>query len=84
MKEINSKELEKKFDNGESILAHIDKATVKVNPPIKSIKQKVNVDIPIFFINELDKYASMFGMTRQAVIKSWLIEQWKINKKELL
>lgn len=37
--------------------------------------KRVNVDIPIWAIKELDKEASRRGITRQALIKTWLIDR---------
>jgi len=37
--------------------------------------KRVNVDIPAWAINELDKESSRRGITRQALIKTWLIDK---------
>jgi hypothetical protein len=35
----------------------------------------VNVDIPVWAIKELDRESNRRGITRQALIKTWLIDQ---------
>lgn len=44
--------------------------------------KRVNVDIPVWAIKELDKESDRRGITRQALIKTWLIDRIDvINKK---
>lgn len=37
--------------------------------------KRVNVDIPVWAIKELDKESDRRGITRQALIKTWLIDK---------
>jgi hypothetical protein len=37
--------------------------------------KRVNVDIPVWAIKELDRESNRRGITRQALIKTWLIDQ---------
>ncbi|MEY4630053.1 MAG: hypothetical protein RIQ81_173 [Pseudomonadota bacterium] len=37
--------------------------------------RRVNVDIPVWAITELDREASRRGITRQSLIKTWLIDR---------
>lgn len=37
--------------------------------------RRVNVDIPLWAIKELDKEAGRRGITRQSLIKTWLIDR---------
>jgi len=73
MKKISSEELDKKFDEGnEDILQYFDleNATRFYNKPIR-----INVDIPFWVVNALDKESQRIGVTRQFIIKMWLAER---------
>lgn len=37
--------------------------------------KRVNVDIPVWAIKELDREATRRGITRQSLIKTWLIDK---------
>ena len=37
--------------------------------------QRVNVDFPTWMVSSLDAEASRLGITRQAVIKTWIAER---------
>ena len=60
------KNLESRFDSGEAVLNYYDVDT-KV--------RRVNVDIPEWVIEALDKEANRRGVTRQSLIKHWLIDK---------
>jgi len=45
-------------------------------------QKHVNVDLPIWMVSELDKQASLIGVTRQSIIKVWLSERIKREKSE--
>jgi len=69
---IKAKELDKKFDEGKSILEHLDLS--KASRP--NLEQKrVNVDFPLWMIQLLDKEAKRLGVPRQSIIKIWLAER---------
>jgi len=69
---MKAKELDKKFDEGKSILKHLDLA--KARRPNQSQK-RVNVDFPLWMIQSLDKEAKRLGVPRQSIIKIWLAER---------
>jgi hypothetical protein len=69
---MKAKDLEKKFDNGEDISAHLDKS--KARRPGHE-QQRVNVDFPVWVIDGLDLQAARLGVTRQSVIKMWIAER---------
>jgi len=64
--------LDKKFDEGQSILKHLDLS--KAKRPNQEQK-RVNVDFPIGMIQSLDKEARRLGVPRQSIIKIWLAER---------
>lgn len=69
---MKAKELEKKFDEGQSIEKHLDLS--KARRPNQEQK-RVNVDFPLWMIQSLDKEAKRLGVPRQSIIKIWLAER---------
>ncbi|MBN2034841.1 MAG: CopG family transcriptional regulator [Deltaproteobacteria bacterium] len=69
---MKAKELDKKFDDEESIMNHLD--LTKARRPNQEQK-RVNVDFPIWMIQSLDKEAKRLGVPRQSIIKIWLAER---------
>ena len=73
-KKITAKEFDKKVENNEDLYDHFDfdKAIVV---------KRVNVDMPKWLIDELDREAIKLNVSRQAIIKIWLSDKVKENKK---
>jgi len=69
---MKAKELDKKFDDGKSILEHLDLS--KARRPNQEQK-RVNVDFPLWMIQSIDKEAKRLGVPRQSIIKIWLAER---------
>lgn len=70
---MKASKIDKVFDdNQEDILEHFDISQVKV---INEDLKRVNIDIPVWMINSLDKEAKHIGISRQAVIKMWLADK---------
>ena len=70
---MKATDLDEKFDeNKEDILEHFDLSTA-TRPNLK--QKRINVDFPEWVINSLDKEASRIGVTRQSIIKMWLVER---------
>ena len=65
-------EFDRRFDEGESIF---DLAEVRSvwHPNLEP--QRVNVDFPKHFLVKLDREAQLRGISRQALIKTWLYER---------
>lgn len=76
---MKAKELDKKFDEGKSVIDHLDLS--KARRPNQEQK-RVNVDFPLWMIQSLDKEAKRLGVPRQAIIKIWVAE--RLNKSDLL
>ena len=72
---MKAKELDKKFDDGQNILKHLDLSRAK-RP--NQEQRRVNVDFPLWMIQSLDKEAKRLGVPRQSIIKIWLAE--RLNK----
>lgn len=69
---MKAKELDKKFDAGEDISQYLD--IPKARRPQQDQK-RVNVDFPVWMIQQLDKEARRLGVPRQSIIKVWVAER---------
>ena len=69
-----AKNLEAKFDAGEDVSDYFD---LKSFRRVNHAKSRVNVDIPVWMIRQLDLAASRYGIARQALIKHWLADRLK-------
>ena len=70
---MKAKDFDKKFDDNKSdIINDLDLSTVK-RPNQK--QKRINVDFPTWVIDSLDREASRVGVTRQSIIKLWLVER---------
>jgi hypothetical protein len=70
---MKSKIFDKKFDDNKvDIIGDLDLSTLK-RP--NQEQKRVNVDFPTWVIDSLDKEASRVGVTRQSIIKLWLVEK---------
>ena len=74
---ITAKEFDRRFDAGEDISEFLDWDDAR-RPGLEP--RRVNVDLPGWMITELDKQASLIGVTRQSIIKVWLSERIKTEK----
>ena len=69
---MKASDLEKLFDDGENIVAHLDLS--RVIRPGEQL-QRVNVDFPLWMIQALDRESKRLGVPRQSVIKFWIAEK---------
>lgn len=69
---MKAAEFDKKFDDGENILADLD--LTQARRPGEETK-RINVDFPKWMVTSLDREARRLGVTRQSVIKMWLAER---------
>jgi len=63
---MKAKEFDKKFDDGEDVLKHLELAKAR---RVEQEQKRVNVDFPIWMIHSLDKEAKRLGIPRQSLIK---------------
>lgn len=68
---MKAEQLDKLFDEGDSILEHFDLSTAR-RPGLET--KRVNVDFPVWMIDSLDREAQRLGINRQAVIKTWIAQ----------
>lgn len=69
---MKAKSFEEKFESGDEILQHLDLS--KAKRPMQKQK-RINVDIPEWMVDSLDREAGRVGVTRQSIIKVWLAER---------
>ena len=70
---MKAKNFDKKFDDNKTdIIDDLDLSTLK-RP--NQAQKRINIDFPIWVIDSLDKEASRIGVTRQSIIKLWLVER---------
>ncbi len=69
---MKAKTFDKRFDRREDISKHLDLS--KAVRPVREQK-RVNVDLPVWMVQSLDKEARRLGVTRQSIIKVWLAER---------
>ena len=70
---MKAKDFDKKFDeNKTDIIDDLDLFTLK-RP--NQQQKRVNVDFPVWVIDSLDKEVGRVGVSRQSIIKLWLVEK---------
>lgn len=70
---MKAEDFDKKFDNNEvDIIEDLDLTSFK-RP--NQTQKRINVDFPSWVIDSLDKAAKKTGVTRQSIIKVWLVER---------
>ena len=72
MGSMKASEFDRKFDNGENVLANLDIS--KARRPDEAI-QSFSLDFPKWRVVSLDREARRLGVSRQSIIKMWLAER---------
>ncbi len=67
----SARNLEERFDRGESILDYFE-----------TDNKRVRTDLPPWAIKALDQEAARRGISRQALIKTWLVDRLDLLGKE--
>ena len=70
---MNTKEFDKKFDDNKEDI--IDNLNLSTKRRINQEQKRINVDFPSWVVESLDKEAARIGVTRQSIIKVWLVER---------
>lgn len=73
-KTIKAKDFEEKFEHGEDLSDFLD---------LDFSIQRVNVDFPVWMIQKLDKESKRLGVSRQAIIKTWIGDKLDSSKKKV-
>lgn len=70
---MKAKDFDKKFDEGaEDINDDLDLSTAR---RVNQDQKRINVDFPSWIVDSLDREAARIGVTRQSIIKVWLVER---------
>ena len=69
---MNNSEFDRRFDDGDSIIEVLDVTAARRQ---RLEQKRVNVDFPIWMVEQLDQEANRLGVTRQSIIKVWLAER---------
>ncbi len=70
---MKARSFDKKFDNNkQDVINDLDLSTIK-RPNQK--QKRINVDFPSWVVDSLDREAGRIGVTRQSIIKLWLVER---------
>jgi hypothetical protein len=75
---MTAKQLDRHFDNGGSI-EHLIVPGSETRPGLEL--KRINGDVPIWIVSELDKEAARIGITRLSVLKGWLAERAEALRK---
>lgn len=70
---MKAKDFDSKFDEGEDDI--IDDLEVKSARRVNQEAKRINVDFPAWVVESLDREAARIGVTRQSIIKVWLVER---------
>lgn len=72
---MKAKDFDKKFDEDkEDIIDDLDLSSAR---RVNQAQKRINVDFPSWVVESLDREAARIGVTRQSIIKVWLVERLK-------
>lgn len=70
---MNAEEFDEKFDaDKEDVVDDLDLSTTR---RVNQEQKRINVDFPSWVVEALDREAARIGVTRQSIIKVWLVER---------
>ena len=70
---MKAKAFDRKFDEGsEDVVDDLDLSTAS---RLNQRQKRINVDFPVWVVEALDREAARVGVTRQSIIKVWLVER---------
>lgn len=70
---MKAKDFEKKFEEDqEDIIDDLDLSSAR---RVNQAQKRINVDFPAWVVESLDREAARIGVTRQSIIKVWLVER---------
>lgn len=70
---MKAKDFDKKFEDGqEDIVDDLDLSSAR---RVNQEQKRINVDFPAWVVESLDREAARIGVTRQSIIKVWLVER---------
>lgn len=70
---MKAKDFDKKFEKDqEDIVDDLDLSSAR---RVNQAQKRINVDFPSWVVESLDREAARIGVTRQSIIKVWLVER---------
>jgi formaldehyde-activating enzyme involved in methanogenesis len=70
---MKAEEFDKIFDDDkEDITEHLDMSTIR-RPNLEP--KRINIDFPTWMVKKLDEEAQHIGVSRQAIIKTWIADK---------
>ncbi len=70
---MKAKDFDKKFQEGqEDIVDDLDLSSAR---RVNQEQKRINVDFPAWVLDSLDREAARMGVSRQSIIKVWLVER---------
>ena len=70
---MKAKKFDEKFDqDSDDIVSDLNLSTMR---RLNQEQKRINVDFPSWVIEALDREAARIGVTRQSIIKVWLVER---------
>lgn len=70
---MKARDFDKKFEEGQDdTVDDLDLSTVR---RVNQEQKRINVDFPAWVVESLDREAARIGVTRQSIIKVWLVER---------
>ena len=74
---MKAEEFERKFDEAqEDLLEDLELSTAR---RVNLESRRINVDFPSWVVEALDREATRIGVTRQSIIKMWLVERLQLE-----
>ena len=70
---MKAKDFDKKFDACREDI--IDDLDLSKGRRINQVQKPINIDFPAWVVESIDREAARIGVTRQSIIKAWLIER---------
>ena len=74
---MKATDLDKIFDEGqEEVLHYFDTKTImRPNRQDDETPKRINIDFPKWMVDRMDAEAQHIGVSRQAIIKTWMAEK---------
>ena len=69
---VKASKFDEEFERGKNVSAYLDVSKAR-RPGIE--QRRVNVDIPAWMIEALDREAERLGVPRQSLLKLWIAER---------
>ena len=77
---MKAKDFDRKFDDGREEI--VDDLYLPTARRVNQEQKRINVDFPAWVVEALDREASRIGVTRQSIIKVWLVERLQAELRD--